>query len=317
MLIIDSKHKDPLFNLAAEEFLFRDSEREFLILYINTPSVIIGKHQNPLEEINPRYLRENKIPFVRRISGGGTVYHDPGNLNYTFISNKQGNAKFDFSPYRRILISFLASLGIDAREGQKNEIRTGGLKISGNAEHVFKNRIMHHGTILFSADLQKMSACLERSQARIKSRAVQSNRTTVTNLEGMITSIKSTGDLKKSFVDYIRKANDKASVYDFSDEEISRIKRLKDEKFTSWEWNYAYGPDYNFSKDFNEGGDNVSIELEVSKGIIRTCNCSGPVLYNKMNDLLPGVRHSYEAIAEKTINAGFKEDEELIYNFLM
>lgn len=317
MLIIDSKERDPWFNLASEEHLFRDSDNEFLILYINEASVIIGKHQNPAEEINTRFLRENNIPFVRRISGGGTVYHDKGNLNYTFISTRQGSARFDFSYFRSLLISFLASLGIDAYEGEKNEIRTGGLKISGNAEHVFRDRIMHHGTILFSADLQKMSGCLARSEARIKSRAVQSNRTRVTNLEGMITGIKSTEDLKKAFVDYIRKTNDTASLYDFSDEEIRRIKRLKDEKFTSWEWNYAYGPDYNFSKDFSEGGDNVSIELEVSKGIIRTCKCSGPVLYNSMNDLLPGTRHCYEGIAERTLEAGYREDKELIYNFLM
>jgi len=317
MLIIDSNNTDPWFNLAAEEYLFRNFSGDIFMLYINSRSAIIGKHQNPAEEVNTRCLRENNIPLVRRISGGGTVYHDEGNLNYTYIRNAADGKQVDFSAYTRPLISFLQEQGIDAYAGEKNEIRIDRMKISGNAEHVFKNRVLHHGTILFSANLELMSRCLERPDAVIRSRAVQSNRTSVCNLQDRMPGIAGISELKERLLDHISLTNPDSEHYKFSGSDIENIEKLRQEKFMTWEWNYGWGPEYTFSKKISIGGNPSDIQLKVSKGIISECKFSGPTPWKKVEYLLLGARHNYDDIARILKDNGLSPDGDLIYNFLM
>ncbi|HDZ41075.1 MAG TPA: lipoate--protein ligase [Bacteroidetes bacterium] len=317
MLIIDNSSTDPWFNIAAEEYLFRNFEAEIFMVYINARSVIIGKHQNPLEEVNARCLRENNIPLIRRISGGGTVYHDEGNMNYTLIRNTEDGKQVNFSEYTKPLVSFLKKEGVDAYKGEKNEIRTGNMKISGNAEHVFKNRVLHHGTLLFSADLGLMSRCLAQAQADISSRAVKSNPGSVANLDGYMENINSVDELKAGFLEYISGLYPDNEYYKLNERDIKQIQALKINKFMTWEWNYAWGPDYTFSKTFRIGEEEANVKLEVSKGIIRACKFSGPGSWEKVETLLPGTRHFYDDIAI-LLNANMPvSDSDLIYNFIM
>ena len=314
MLIIDNNICDPWFNLAAEEYLFRSFTANIFMVYTNRRSVIIGKHQNPAEEVNLRYIKANNIPLIRRISGGGTVYHDEGNLNYTFISNTADGKQIDFSKYTKPIISFLQQQGIDAYTGEKNEIRTGGLKISGNAEHVFKNRVLHHGTLLFSANLELMSKCLERGSATIISRAVQSHPADVCNLKEKIPGIK---EFKERLLDYISLNNSEYESYIFNSTDNENITKIKQEKFISWEWNYAWGPDYTFSKKFNLEGDHSELTLKVSKGIINECKFMGPAHLKRVETILPGIRHNYDDIARVMRDNSLTSDVDLIYNFIM
>jgi len=317
MLIIDNSSTDPWFNLAAEEYLFREFKADIFMVYINARSVIIGKHQNPLGELNARFLEENNIPLIRRISGGGTVYHDEGNVNYTLIRNTEDGKQVNFSEYTEPVISFLKKEGVDAYRGEKNEIRRGEYKVSGNAEHVFKNRVLHHGTLLFSADLDLMSRCLQQPDAEIASRAVKSNRSRVSNLEGYMKGIYGTGDLGRKLIDHIKTIFPGSESYELSAEDVENINDLKENKFITWDWNYAWGPDYTFAKTFSIGHEEANVRLEVSKGIIRACKFSGPDRWKKVESLLPGTRHYYDDIAtllNKNINV---EDRDLIYNFIM
>lgn len=317
MLIIDNHSTDPWFNLAVEEYLFRNFKEDIFITYVNTRSVIIGKHQNPLEEVNSRYLRENNIPLIRRISGGGTVYHDEGNLNYTIIRNTMDGKQVNFREYTAPVISFLHKEGVDVYAGEKNEIRTGEYKVSGNAEHVFKNRVLHHGTLLFSADLEMMSACLERPAAEINSRAVQSNRATVANLEGYMKGINSAGDLGRKLLDYIRSVFPGSASYELSEADVKNINDLKEDKFRTWEWNYAWGPDYKFSKTFDTEEGRAIINMEISKGIIQSCKISGPGSLSRLESLLPGTRHTFDDVAQALNNNKIFADDDLVYNFIM
>lgn len=317
MLIIDNKISDPWFNLAAEEYLFRNFTGDIFMVYVNARLVVIGKHQNPLEEVNPRCLREENIPLIRRISGGGAVYHDEGNLNYTYISNTPEGKEINFSAYTRPIISFLKTLGIDAYAGEKNEIRTGVFKISGNAEHVFKRRVLHHGTILFSADLELMSRCLEKTGALINSRAVQSNRDRVCNLEKRMSGIRDIGQLKTQLLHYMSLTSPNSESYILTGKDIKDIKKISEEKFRTWEWNYAWGPDYTFSKTFSIGEYQLDLKMEISKGIIRECKLSGPSSWKKLEYLLRGKRHNYDNIARVITGNGLTSDSDLIYNFLM
>ena len=317
MLIIDNNISDPWFNLAAEDYLFKKFTVDIFMVYKNSRSVIIGKHQNPAEEVNARCLRENNIPLIRRISGGGTVYHDEGNLNYTFIRNTADGKQIDFSEFTLPIISFLQKHGVDAYRGEKNEIRTEGMKISGNAEHVFKNRVLHHGTILFSANLDLMSTCLEKASAVITSRAVQSNRSTVCNLREKMPGIKGVAELKKRLLDFINLDNPGSESYCFSVTDIENITRIKQEKFKSWEWNYAWGPEYTFAKNLDIQGDHSELILKVSKGIINDCKFSGPSRWKKVETILPGIRHNYDDIARVLKKNSLTTDIDLIYNFIM
>lgn len=316
MLVTDTNNPGPYFNLAAEEYLFRELKQEIFLVYINSPSVIIGKHQNPAEEASTRCLRENNIPLVRRISGGGAVYHDEGNLNYTFIMNKPAGRPVNFSDYTKPVISFLNELGLDAYAGDKNEIRTGGLKISGNAGHVFKDRVLHHGTLLFSADLDLMSRCLDPAGTVTDSRAVQSNRTEVCNMQGLLPAISGIHELKNRFMDYILNSND-AGIYILNSRDIKNINKLKEQKFMSWDWNYAYGPDYIFSRKFHILNKEAYIKMKISKGIISECKFTAPGKWERLGQLLPGTRHNFDDIAGLITDNGFSSDSDLVYNFLM
>jgi len=317
MLIIDNSSTDPWFNLAAEEYLFREFKADIFMVYINARSVIIGKHQNPLGELNARFLEENNIPLIRRISGGGTVYHDEGNVNYTLIRNTEDGKQVNFSEYTEPVISFLKKEGVDAYRGEKNEIRRGEYKVSGNAEHVFKDRVLHHGTLLFSADLDLMSRCLQQPDAEISSRAVKSNRSSVANLEEYMKGINTVDDLARKLLDHTRTVFTGSKSYALSEEDVENINDLKQNKFMSWEWNYAWGPDYTFSKTFRIGKEEATVWLEVSKGIIRTCKFTGPPEWKKVESLLTGKRHSYDDIAN-LLNTGMPvADRDLIYNFIM
>ncbi|MDT8401885.1 MAG: lipoate--protein ligase [Bacteroidales bacterium] len=317
MLIIDNNSTDPWFNLAAEEYLFRNFEADIFMVYINARSVIIGKHQNPLGEVNARFLEENNIPLIRRISGGGTVYHDEGNINYTLIRNTEDGKQANFSEYTLPVISFLKKEGVDAYRGDKNEIRTGDYKVSGNAEHVFKNRVLHHGTLLFSADLELMSRCLQQPDAEISSRGVKSNRSRVANLEGYMEGVNSTGHLGMKLIEHIKTVFPNSESYELSEEDDNNINDLKNNKFMSWEWNYAWGPDYTFAKTFRIGQEEATVRLEVSKGMIRICKFTGPFSWKKIESLLPGTRHSYDDIANLLTTKMTVEDRDLIYNFIM
>ncbi len=317
MLIIDTGCTDPFFNLAAEEYLFREYDAGIFMVYINTASVIIGKHQNPSEEINIKCLRENDIPVIRRVSGGGTVYHDTGNINYTIINNHPAGKKIDFTGYTKTLLSFLEEHGVKAYRGEKNEIRTEGMKISGNAEHVFKSRVLHHGTLLYSANLEMMSDCLAQPEAVIKSRAVRSNRTSVSNLKERIKGVKDAEDLKDLLKEYVLRSEPGSEYYDLNNNEITRINRLKYDKFMTWEWNFAYGPEYTVSNVVRVNDLNVDVEIKVSRGIITDCSIRGTGDWTRLQSLLKGKRHRYEDIEQTLESLLLATDSDTVYGFLM
>ncbi|MCD4769440.1 MAG: lipoate--protein ligase [Bacteroidales bacterium] len=315
MLIVDTGSVNPQFNLAAEEYLFRNRIDDLFILYVNGPSVIIGKHQNAYEEINLKYLRDNNVPLLRRISGGGSVYHDEGNLNFTFIRNSSEGRKVDFSKYIEPVISFFRECGISPEVGDKNEILSDGLKFSGNAEHISKNRVLHHGTILFSSTLKHLREALAKGAGEYISKAVQSNRASVGNLEKMLPDIAGVTDLKKRIFQYIESLNKEATRYIFNDADLSEINRLIEEKYNKWDWNYGYGPDYVFKNTIETGTILFSIELSVKSGKIIDSKITSDTDLRVLEQSLTGVRHCFEDVGE-IISGHFGDmDDSIIYKF--
>ncbi len=186
MQYIRLKTTDPYLNLAIEEHLFKNSEEDIFMLWQNRPSVIIGKNQNAYAEVELAYAEERGIDICRRITGGGAVYHDEGNLNYTFITNTGGEHTLDYAYFARPIISALSSFGITATLSGRNDLECGGKKISGNAQAVSGGRILHHGTLLFGVDVDTLQSVLRTDKEKLAFRAVKSHRGRVGNLSAML-----------------------------------------------------------------------------------------------------------------------------------
>jgi len=237
MLCIDNPHTDPYFNLAAEEYLLKDFSNDIFMLWQNEPSVVIGKHQHIEAEVNLDFIRKNQIKVVRRYSGGGTVYHDSGNLNLTFI---ESNDQPDFDKYTSQMLAFLLTVGINAKADERRALYINGLKISGSAQYVRRNKVLCHATLLFSTNLFHLSSTLdchypdsENGQSSQERRYVKSIKSPVTNISEHLPDPISIIDFKKLIIRYFLGSNKENSIYAFSKEDIANITRLKQEKYVN------------------------------------------------------------------------------------
>jgi lipoate---protein ligase len=319
MLCFSLNSTDPFFNLAVDEYLLKNSSQEYLILAINDKSVIIGKHQSALRETDTKFITDHNIPVIRRISGGGTVFHDTGNLNFTFILNSKEGKQIDFRKYTLPVISFLSSIGVDAKFEGKNDLKVEGLKISGNAEHIYRNRVLHHGTLLFDTDLELMRGVLRKNIAKYETRAVSSNPSSVTNLISVLKDVAGNVDtinkFKSLMLSWFLKNSPGSQIFDLTDKEIENIKLLADTKYRTWEWNYAYGPEYHFKSSFEYNRVESFCSLRIKDGIIREVEIKGPAELEKAGKKLIGCRHMVKDIQEVLEKENILKQEFDIYNF--
>ncbi|WP_010662254.1 lipoate--protein ligase family protein [Marinilabilia salmonicolor] len=267
-LFITSKTNDPAYNLATEEVLLRNFKNNIIFFYINSPSVIVGKHQNTLAEVNHEFLEKNNIPVYRRLSGGGTVYHDYGNINYCIIENGEPGHLVDFVRATTPVVEALRNYGLDARHGKRNDLLAGYKKISGNACHVFKSRAMHHGTLLFNSNLSKLTESLKADATKFRDKSVKSVRSEVVNISELVPENEDVEIFLSQIGSFLQNKYN-ASTYHFSEPELSEIKILAETKYKTWEWNYGYSPTYEFSKRYKSDEYVFSTKLKVEKGIIR------------------------------------------------
>lgn len=318
MVCFVSPTDDPFLNLALEDYLLHRNEEEVFLLWESRQAVVVGKHQNALAELNHRYVRENVIPVARRLSGGGTVFHGPGNLNFTFIRNGEPGKLVDFGRFIRPILGYLATLGIEAVQGPKNEIMAMGKKISGNAEHVFRNRVLHHGTLLFDTDLDVLREAIRVIPGRYIDKAVQSNRTSVMNIAECLNKALSSQAFRDGLFDHVCRMEGGEQA-DQNCIEWDEVRKLARSKYTTWEWVYGWSPDYHFL--FNEQAM-FSGSLKVHRGIITVAEIhSGRLPENILQQLigrLAGSRHeagAIEDILREVLPAGFADPAEVASDF--
>lgn len=299
---------NPFFNLAAEEFVFKNFSGNTFMLWINEPAVIIGKHQNAFAEINHSFIKANDIKVVRRISGGGTVYHDAGNLNFSFISNADKPQSIDFSRFTLPVISVLTRLGIKAEIGLKNSIFIDNHKISGNAEHLYKNTILHHGTLLFSSNLTVLEKAIKPPPITYEDKAIKSVRSLVGNISDFLPSPLTMRDFSQFIFEEIMKMNDGSYVYSFSDSDKESIVKLANEKYETWEWNYGYSPEFRFKTLLKGTSGDICLQLTVKNGIIQEIlNVTGA--WGVLSE--SNVRHKYSlfnTLRQLLLSAPLKEE---------
>jgi lipoate-protein ligase A len=308
MLILDSPSTDPYFNIAAEEFLLKETDGDFTFIYVNDPSIIIGKHQNAYAEINLPFILENGIPVVRRISGGGTVWHDPGNVNFSFILNGKEGQLVNFREYANPVLDFLQNLMIPAEFGSRNEILAGGKKISGNAEHVYRKRVLRHGTLLFSSDLLALEDALRTEHGKYQDRAVQSIRSKVVNILDFLETKTDISAFRKGLIGHLSGFFKGSHGYEFSKTDTIRIRELVSQKYSTWKWNIGYSPRYKMTREIEWNGRPVIINLEVEKGKIKEIEIKSDdadrELFDQLSAVLAGVDHEPGEIRERMSEPG-------------
>jgi lipoate---protein ligase len=303
MLCIQDQHTDPYFNLAAEEYVLKNFTEDCFILYRNEPSIIVGKHQNTLAEINLRYVRDNNIKVVRRLSGGGTVFHDLGNLNFTFIvSGKEGHL-VDFRRFTKPILEVMQHVGIEARFEGRNNLTINGLKFSGNAEHVHKQRTLHHGTLLYSSVMADLSDALKVDPQAYTDKAVQSIRSKVTNISEHLNHPMDVTTFGNMIMEHIRKNYGGNIMYSYTEEDIRAIEQLRDEKYCQWDWNFGYSPKYRFERRMPALGGDLVFHISVEKGTIKEVNIRGDAFHPNdvevIQKALAGLHHDPDAIKKR------------------
>lgn len=256
------------------------------MLYINEPSIIVGKHQNTLSEINLNYVETSGIKVVRRLSGGGTVFHDEGNLNFCFIRNIAANEDISFKRFTQPIVNALANIGIEATFSGRHDLLVKGKKISGNAMHVYKKRVLSHGTLLYKSQIGTLSSALKSNPSFFQDKAVKSNRSRVANISSFLASPPTIEAFTQQILGHIREINPDAKAYIFSDNDLATIDQLLKEKFGTWEWNYGYSPKYIFRKDGMLQSKSASINLKIEKGRIKEVNLESEVISKEMENAL-------------------------------
>jgi lipoate---protein ligase len=318
MLCIQLKTNDPFFCLAAEEYLLKNFQDDVFMLWQSYDTVVVGKHQNALAEINYPFVHNNGITVARRISGGGTVFHDAGNLNFACIQNVSSPAEISFRRFTLPIVEAVKKLGITAIPSGRNDLLVDGKKISGNAEHIFKNRVLHHGTLLFNSNLETLGQSIKVQPGKYHDKAVQSNRSMVTNILPYLKN-SMTVDEFSSFLMADQLQKPAHSVYELNDHDQMAIQNLAAEKFQTWDWNYGYSPKYLFKNEFFADGKKLNIELNVEKGRITRSNCSGDFFTSGelkiLNELLAEERHFYPDVRQKLEKIRQDILDELVFVF--
>jgi lipoate-protein ligase A len=269
MNYLNLKTTDPAFNLAVEEYVFDylPKDRMYVMLWQNDNAIIIGKNQNTLAEINEAYVKEQGIRVVRRLSGGGAVYHDMGNLNFTVIADAQGE-NLDFGRFCALVVKTLQRLGVKAEINGRNDMTIDGKKFSGNAQYLRQGRVMHHGTILFDSNASVLANALQVDEAKIQAKGVKSVRSRVTNVRPCLPVDMTLPQFRQVLLDTILE-DEPGEEYILTDKDLEVVEKLKKDRYDTWEWNYGHSPECTLHKKARvEGCGTVEAFITLREGKI-------------------------------------------------
>jgi len=302
---IDNKGiTDPQINLALEEYVLENfgETDTYLLFYINEPSIIIGRNQNTIEEINTDYVDGNGIKVVRRLSGGGAVYHDLGNLNFSFITQDDGDSFHNFAKFTEPVVEALNALGVPAELKGRNDLLADGRKISGNAQFATKGRMFSHGTLMFDSEIEHVVAALNVKKEKIESKGIKSIRSRVVNISEFLDEKITMQEFKDLILRSIFEVDDVKDVpqYVLTEEDWENVRKISEERYQNWEWNFGKSPAFNKQASHKFPAGLVDVRLDVKKGIIENCKVYGDFFgvgdIHDIENRLIGVRHERKAI---------------------
>ncbi len=290
---------DPYFNLAAEEWLLRNTDSDVFMLWRNAPAVIVGKNQNTAAEIDREFVEQRGVAVVRRLTGGGAVFHDLGNVNFTFLSLGVRDLAIDFARFTAPIVAALNAMGVPCAFDGRNDLVIDGLKFSGNAQHVEKDRVLHHGTLLFSAHMADLAAALKVNPEKYRDKAVKSVAKRVTNISAHLPGPMAVETFVTRLMDEVSGGLAGAAL-GLGEAERAGIGELKTAKYATWDWNWGHSPDYGFCRATRTPGGLVEVRLDVSDGVIRDARIYGDFFgvsdVSTLARRLVGCRHEKTAV---------------------
>lgn len=306
MYFIDNKGiTDPRINLAIEEYALKtmDIDKDsYLLFYINEPSIIIGRNQNTVEEIDTDYVDTNGIHVVRRLSGGGAVYHDLGNLNFSFITKDDGESFRNFKKFTEPVVQALAEMGVNAELLGRNDILVEGRKISGNAQFSTNGRMFSHGTLMFDTEIERVVKALKVRKDKIESKGIKSIRSRVANISEFLEEPMTIEQFRMEILKSIFGGEEKIQYMELTEDDWTKIRELSAERYANWDWNYGKSPKFNMqhSHRFPVGG--IDVRLQVNKGMIEDVNIFGDFFgvgeVAEIEEKLRGVQYDRQSIGE-------------------
>jgi lipoate-protein ligase A len=323
MQFIDNKgNTDPAINLAMEEYILHHApiNESYFLFYINSPSIIVGKNQNALEEFNTSYADEKDIQVIRRLSGGGTVYHDLGNLNFSFITSYDGKNFHNYRKFVQPIVNALNKMGVPAELNSRNDIFVNGRKISGNAQFAQKGRMLSHGTLLLNANLDQVVNSLHVSDVNIHSKSIKSVRSKVANINEFLSVPLNMEEFKQIILKAVFEDREHIDEYKLKEEEWRSIHQISKEKYQQWEWNFGRSPKFSIVKSNSFTTGKIEVKLIIEHGLIAKAVVIGDFLedVDHIENSLIGAPYHLEGIndALKEIDVQFYSGQVLKDNFI-
>ncbi|HET7628858.1 MAG TPA: lipoate--protein ligase [Bacillales bacterium] len=297
---------DPAVNLGIEEYILRhlDPNETYLMFYSMEPSIIVGKNQNTMEEINAEFVRENAVNVVRRLSGGGAVYNDEGDLSFSFITKDDGDGFQNFEKFTEPVIRALKKLGVDATLTGRNDIEVNGKKVSGNAQFAMKGRMFSHGTLLFDVNLDNVDKALTPNPEKYESKGVKSVRSRVTNIREHLDRDMDIDEFRKELLKAIFDVEDVKDVpeYRLTDDDWLGIHEIIATRYKNWDWNFSKSPRFNVKHRERFPAGTVDVRLQVNKGVIEEAAIFGDFFglgdVEEVEQRLVGARYEHKALEE-------------------
>lgn len=269
MIYLQSDSTNPYFNLALEEYIFEsmDPKQTYLLLWQNEATIVVGKNQNTAEEINQEAVARRGIRVVRRLSGGGAVYHDRGNLNYTFVVDQAEAEAFQFRAFAAPVVEALARLGVQAECNGRNDLTIDGRKFSGNSQYLRHGRLLHHGCIMLDSNLADVAEVLRVRPAKFESKSVKSVRSRVTSINAHAPSPISMAQFRNVLLDCIA-ARTPLTPGSLRPADLAAIEQLQKDKYERWDWNFGVSPPFRMQRELRFDGGLLCVHLDVREGCI-------------------------------------------------
>ena len=286
MFYLESPSRDPYFNLALEEYVFErmDKSKSYFLLWQNDNTIVVGKYQNTAEEIDQAYVDAHHIRVARRLSGGGAVYHDRGNLNFTFIVDRADAPGLNFKVFVRPVVEALARFGVHAEFTGRNDLTIDGMKFSGNAQYARRGRLLHHGCIMLDSNLTSVADALRVKEAKFASKAVKSVRSRVTTINAHAPAPISMEDFKGALKECAM-ASGELEPCTLTEEDLAAVRKLRNEKYATWAWNYGFSPAYDMRREMKFPAGLVTAHLSAEGGKIKAVRFYGDFFGGELGEL--------------------------------